>query len=102
MAWTDEMDPWKELQGGAFSETVGNKLFSIGNNWYQVVFWIGVVGLALSLITLSISLMLKRNGRDVAMVKEGFITKIIIAIIIFAFPTIVGLIVPVLESLGNM
>lgn len=97
-----ELDPWKELNGGTFASHIAEKLFDIGANWYSVVFWVGVVGLSLSLMTTALSLMLKRKGSDAAIAKESFTTKVIIAVIIFAFPTLFGLLYPVFESLGSL
>lgn len=98
----DTLDPWEELSGGTFANSISSKLFDIGANWYSVVFWIGVVGLSLSLMTTSLSLMLKKKGSDAAIAKESFTTKVIIAVIIFAFPTLFGLLYPVFESLGSL
>lgn len=98
----DTLDPWTELNGGTFANSISSKLFDIGGDWYTVVFWIGVVGLSLSLMTTSLSLMLKKKGSDAAIAKESFTTKVIIAVIIFAFPTLFGLLYPVFESLGSL
>lgn len=95
------MDPWKELSRNTFSKFINNKILSIGADWYQVVFIIGVVGLTISLILMGISLIFRRRGTDIAMAKEDFMIKVCIAIFIFIFPTIFGLVYPVFESLGK-
>ena len=95
------LNPWKELSSDTLSRHFAEKLLPIGRDWYQVVFMFGVVGLTLSLLTIGISMMLRRNGKDIARAKEEFTTKVIIAAIIFAFPTIFGLVYPVFESLGK-
>ena len=101
LAVLDKLDPWEELNGGTFANAIASKLFEIGGDWYSVVFIIGVVGLTLSLIATAISLMFRRKGSDIAIAKESFTTKVIIAVIIFAFPTLFGLLYPVFESLGG-
>lgn len=98
----NDLDPWEELNGGEFASSVSQYLLKIGADWYSVVFIIGVVGLTLSFLCMAISLMLKRKGSDIAIAKESFMTKIIIAIIIFAFPTLFGILYPIFESLGSL
>ena len=98
----NDLDPWEELSGGDFADSVAKYLLSIGADWYSVVFIIGVVGLVLSFLCMAISLMFKRKGSDIAIAKEAFMTKIIIAIIIFSFPTLFGILYPIFESLGSL
>ena len=96
----DAMDPWEAIKGSSFADAIRSKLFEIGGDWYALVFWVGVIGLVCSGFALAFNLITKRRGDDVAIAKDGFTTKVIIALIIFAFPTLLGLFMAALESLS--
>lgn len=89
MLVVDIYDPWDAL-----SSDVGfnGTLTGIGASWYEVCQVVGVVGLVLSILVLAIKLMTAKSssGKKVSEIKEGFITKFVIAVALFMLSFIVG------------
>lgn len=93
-------NPWDAL-----STDIGfnGSLTGIGADWYTVCKYVGIIGLVLSIMMLAIKLMTSRgrSSGKVLEVKEGFITKIIIAIAISMLSFVVGTVYGIAVNIGS-
>ena len=92
-------NPWDVLGANIGFDS---SLTGIGADWYTLCQYIGAAGIVISIMLFGLQLALsKGNPNKVAKVKDGFVTKFVIAILISGLPLIVGTVYKLAISLGG-
>lgn len=84
--------------GGTFSDVL-SKLFTVGTDFYTVVITISLVCFVISLAILGISLAMNKNPQKREENKSHLFTIAVACCIVFGAPTIVLLIVGIVQSI---
>lgn len=67
-------------------------LTKIAHDWYTLCLAVGAVGIVITVMYLGLRLMLTRDPRKRDEVKEALKWKIVIALVLFGIPTVLGVI----------
>ena len=93
-----QQDPLKILDDGNLI-TQNPVMRSAGASAYQLLMAIGIIGVVCSLILAGIKLGFTKNSRSRNEVKKSIGTTLLIAVVLFGFVAILGMILEIVNSL---